>query len=219
MNLRYIWQRCFLKLHGVARKNIILHKTSKVEAGSTVINTTFDRYSFCGYHCKIINAKVGAFCSIADSVIIGGAQHPVKWASTSPVFYKGRDSLRKKFSQFDRDPDLNTVIGHDVWIGEGVMIKSGVTIGTGAVIGMGAVVTKDVAPYEVVGGVPAGHIKFRFDEETISLLLESQWWNLDDASLEKHAPLIRDPAAFARSIMASENQTRQAASHSREVDQ
>ncbi len=52
-------------------------------------------------------------------------------------------------------------IGNDVWIGFGSKILCGVTIGNGAIIAAGAVCTKDVAPYEVVGGVPAHHIKYR----------------------------------------------------------
>lgn len=49
-------------------------------------------------------------------------------------------------------------IGNDVWIGARVIILPGVTIGDGAVVGAGAVVTKDVAPYSIVGGVPAKKI-------------------------------------------------------------
>ena len=37
-------------------------------------------------------------------------------------------------------------------------------------VGAGAVVTHNVMPYEVVGGIPAHHIKWRFDEETRSRL-------------------------------------------------
>jgi maltose O-acetyltransferase len=47
------------------------------------------------------------------------------------------------------------VIENDVWIGARVIILAGVTIGTGSVVGAGSVVTKDVAPYSIVGGVPA----------------------------------------------------------------
>ncbi|MRT33049.1 acetyltransferase, partial [Xylella fastidiosa subsp. multiplex] len=54
------------------------------------------------------------------------------------------------------------VIGHDVWIGHGATILPGVTVGNGAVIGAGAVVSKDVAPYTIVGGVPARLIRERF---------------------------------------------------------
>ena len=57
------------------------------------------------------------------------------------------------------------------------VILAGVTIGDGAIIGTRAVVTKDVPPYTIVGGVPAKSIKKRFSEETISTLLEIQWWN------------------------------------------
>lgn len=47
----------------------------------------------------------------------------------------------------------------EVWIGAGAIITQGVTIGRGAVVASGAVVTIDVAPYTVVGGVPAKLIK------------------------------------------------------------
>lgn len=46
-------------------------------------------------------------------------------------------------------------IGNHVWIGQGAQILKGVTIGDGAIIAAGAVVTKDIAPYTAVGGVPA----------------------------------------------------------------
>jgi acetyltransferase-like isoleucine patch superfamily enzyme len=52
-------------------------------------------------------------------------------------------------------------IANDVWIGAHCMILPGVTIGEGAVIAGGSVVTKDVAPFEIVGGVPAKVIKTR----------------------------------------------------------
>jgi acetyltransferase-like isoleucine patch superfamily enzyme len=46
-------------------------------------------------------------------------------------------------------------IGNDVWIGAHAVITAGVTIGNGVVVAAGAVVTKDVADYQIVGGVPA----------------------------------------------------------------
>lgn len=57
--------------------------------------------------------------------------------------------------------EMPIVVGHDVWIGYGSLVLGGITIGNGAVIAAGAVVTKNVAPFEVVGGNPAHHIKFR----------------------------------------------------------
>lgn len=55
-------------------------------------------------------------------------------------------------------------IGHHVWVGTGAIVLQGVTIGDGAVIAAGAVVTKDVAPYTIVGGIPAKFIKKRTEE-------------------------------------------------------
>lgn len=46
-------------------------------------------------------------------------------------------------------------IGNDVWIGAHACVLPGVTIGEHAVIAAGAVVRSDVAPYTIVGGVPA----------------------------------------------------------------
>jgi acetyltransferase-like isoleucine patch superfamily enzyme len=50
-------------------------------------------------------------------------------------------------------------IDSDAWIGTGAVILPGVKIGEGAVVGANSVVTKSVAPYMVVGGVPAHKIK------------------------------------------------------------
>lgn len=51
------------------------------------------------------------------------------------------------------------VLGENVWIGANATILPGVTIGDGAIIAAGAVVSNDVAPYTLVGGVPAKQIK------------------------------------------------------------
>jgi maltose O-acetyltransferase len=47
------------------------------------------------------------------------------------------------------------VIDDHVWIGARAMILPGIHIGEGAVVGACAVVTHDVAPYQIVAGVPA----------------------------------------------------------------
>lgn len=54
----------------------------------------------------------------------------------------------------------------DVWIGARAIILAGVKIGSGAVVGAGAVVTKNVAPFSIVGGNPARLIRFRNQTES-----------------------------------------------------
>jgi maltose O-acetyltransferase len=58
------------------------------------------------------------------------------------------------------------VIEDHVWIGSRATILSGVTLGRGSVVAAGAVVTRDVAPLEIVGGVPARPIGTRSAEAT-----------------------------------------------------
>lgn len=58
------------------------------------------------------------------------------------------------------------VINDDVWIGSRALIMPNVTIGRGAIVGAGSVVTRDVAPFSIVAGVPAKPIGERFDKRT-----------------------------------------------------
>lgn len=44
------------------------------------------------------------------------------------------------------------------WIGARAIIMPGITVGEGAIVAAGAVVSKDVAPYTIVGGAPARKI-------------------------------------------------------------
>jgi len=198
--LTYYWSKLLKKIRASALKNCRIHKTSKVESGSNLINVNMDRYSFCGYNCEINNCQIGSFCSIANGVIIGGGMHPISWVSTSPVFYEGRDSVKTKFSTKKREPVKTTIIGHDVWIGQNVLIKQGVSIGTGSIVGMGSVVTKNIEPYTIVAGNPAKIIRKRFDDKIISSLLKSEWWNFNNDKLTKYSKYITNPANFLNAL-------------------
>ena len=198
--IKYLIAKLLKKIRLSSVKNSKIARTSKIGSGSNVANSTMDRYSFCGYDCDINNAVIGSFCSIASNVRIGGAMHPVDWVSMSPVFYSGRDSVKKKFSRFDRPADKVTYIGSDVWIGDGAIIKQGVHIGVGAVIGMGSVVTKDVPPYTIVAGNPAHVIRKRFSDDIINRLLESRWWEMSDSQLKILAADIKDPESFLNKL-------------------
>eukprot|EP01137_Pigoraptor_chileana_P010926 Opistho-2@61095 len=182
-SLSYLLSRIIKKSRLSAVRGSSIHRTSVAESGCQIINSSMARHSFCGYDCTILNAEIGAFCSIADRTYIGGSQHPIHFVSTSPVFLSHRDSVKAKFSRHEYMNLPTTKIGNDVWIGYEAKIRAGVTIGDGAVIGMGSVVTNDVAPYSIVAGVPAKEIRKRFSEDVIEKLLESEWWSYGDEEL------------------------------------
>ena len=83
------------------------------------------------------------------------------------------------------------IIENDVWIGEGCTIMSGVRIGSGSVIAAKSVVVKDVAPYTIVGGNPATHIKDRFPQHISNQLLEIKWWEKSDEEINNIVPLLQ----------------------------
>jgi acetyltransferase-like isoleucine patch superfamily enzyme len=158
------------------------------------------RHSFCGYDCDILNTEIGSFTSIANCVVIGGARHPIEWVGMSPVFYSGRDSVKKKFSTFSLEKSARVVIGNDVWIGHSALLLAGIEVGHGAVVGAGSVVTKNVPPYAVVVGNPARIIKYRFDPEVVEKLMASSWWNLRDEEIQVLSKDIRNPLRFIEAL-------------------
>ncbi|NDA62614.1 MAG: chloramphenicol acetyltransferase [Chitinophagia bacterium] len=62
----------------------------------------------------------------------------------------------------------------------------GIKIGHGAIIGTNTLVTKEVAPYTIVGGNPGKLIRNRFDQQTIDFLLELAWWDWPIERITKH---------------------------------
>lgn len=133
------------------------------------------------YHYPVNRDRlvIGKFCSIACGAkfLFTSANHTMKSLSTYPfpLFFEewGMDKANVT-DAWDHKGDI--VIGNDVWIGYEAVVLSGVTIGDGAIIGARAVVTKDIAPYTIVAGIPAKPVRKRFSEEAVSLLLEIKWW-------------------------------------------
>jgi len=133
---------------------------------------------------------IGKFCMIASDVtfIMNGANHLSEGISTYPFAIFGEDWSQAMEGKTYPSKG-NTTVGHDVWIGYGVTIMPGVTIGDGSIIAAKSVVTKDVAPYSIVGGNPAIEIRKRYSEVKIRELLEIAWW---DWSIEKITQHVQD---------------------------
>ncbi|WP_097084249.1 MULTISPECIES: CatB-related O-acetyltransferase [unclassified Pseudomonas] len=132
--------------------------------------------------------KVGAYTSIAGGVkVLLGGHHRTDWISSYPFPMQLKHLGHiKDYSGTHGD----VIIGNDCWICSDVMILSGVSIGDGAVVAAGAVVTRDVAPYSIVGGNPARHIRWRFPEEHQAILLKSQWWSWPEEEIIACAELL-----------------------------
>ena len=95
-----------------------------------------------GDHCFMDGRallKIGNNVDIASDVMIYNSEHDINSEGFDPI----------------EEP---VEIEDYVFVGPRVIILPGVKIGKGAVAGAGAVVTKNVAPFKVVGGVPAKEI-------------------------------------------------------------
>lgn len=148
------------------------------------------------YHYPINGDRlvIGKFCSIAcgTKFIFNCANHTLKSLSTYtfPLFFEEWDLPKSELaSAWDNKGDI--IIGNDVWIGYDAVIMAGVTIGDGAIIGTRAVVTKDVAPYSIVGGVPAREIRKRFAPDVIERLRALQWWSWQEEKIRKAISAIQ----------------------------
>jgi virginiamycin A acetyltransferase len=61
-------------------------------------------------------------------------------------------------------------------------------------------VTRDVPPYAVVAGNPARLLRMRFQQAVVDGLLDSRWWEFDEAELCRLAVHIRDPETFLKHL-------------------
>lgn len=146
-------------------REIEIQTGARVDAQSEI-----GAYTYVGCYSYITATRVGRYVSIANNVSIGQGEHALNKISTSSRFYD--------------DPLLVLTAGSceiesDAWIGVDAVVLRGVKIGVGAVVAANAVVTHDVPPYAIVAGIPARLMRYRFDENVRSRLLESRWWECD----------------------------------------
>ena len=172
----------------------------EVGAGSRVQHSTFADYAYCDRVADIANTQVGKFANIAALTRIGPTDHPMANASLHHFLYRSSyywDDVADDAEFFAQRQARRTVIGPDTWLGHGVIVKPDVTIGAGAVIASGAVVTKDVAPYMIVAGVPAQPLRARFAPDVAERMLALAWWDWSHARLRQSLPDFRSMQAEA----------------------
>ncbi|MGQ3358864.1 MAG: chloramphenicol acetyltransferase [Phreatobacter sp.] len=167
---------------------------TEVGARTVISETVMGDYSYIVQDGQIDMSTIGKFCSIASPVRINPGNHPMERASQSHFLYRASryfDGEPDEAGFFDWRRSHAVTIGHDVWIGHGGVVLAGKSVGTGAVVAAGAIVTKDVAPYTVVGGNPARVIKRRFSEAVAERLEALAWWDWDHERLRQALPDFR----------------------------
>lgn len=158
----------------------------EIGRGSRIAHSRFGDYSYCDRYADIANTDIGKFANIASFTRIGPTDHPMDQASLHHFHYRSGDywdDVENDTDFFAHRHSRIAHIGHDTWIGHGAVIRPEITVGHGAVVAAGAVVTRDVAPYEIVAGVPAKPLKRRFDAQTAERLMALAWWDWDHATL------------------------------------
>jgi acetyltransferase-like isoleucine patch superfamily enzyme len=222
-------------LKKILKKFIIQAKSSNLKLGKKVslnLNSTFEGFNNIGDNCVIGDSyigygtyissnsslpytKIGKYCAIGQNVQTCLGLHPSNtFVSIHPAFFSKSKQAgfsyteNQKFEEhkyIDSTKKFVTEIGNDVWIGNNVIIMDGITIEDGAIIAAGSVVTKNVLPYQIVGGIPAKPIKKRFSEEDIDFLLTIKWWDKPIEWIKKNSIEFINIENLKKSIKA-ENQ-------------
>jgi phosphonate metabolism protein (transferase hexapeptide repeat family) len=175
----------------VKLRAVTIGRSCEVLGDTAIEYTELGDYSYLGPGCMVADAEIGKFCAIAAQVRIGAPNHPLDRPSQHrftycPEYYTA--DARRDHAFFRNRRDDRVVIGNDVWIGHAVIVMPGVKVGDGAVLAAGAVVTRDVAPYTIVGGVPARQIRERFNRTIAAQLSQIAWWNWPTETIWQRLP-------------------------------
>lgn len=110
--------------------------------------------------------KIGSYVRINEHVFLQGEidiGNHVMIAPYTAIYTKAHQHSQVEVPMvLQGDSKTKKVtIANNAWLGRNVVVLPGITIGEGAIVGANSVVTKDVAPFSIVGGVPAKFIRER----------------------------------------------------------
>jgi hypothetical protein len=171
-----------------------LGRYTEVGARTSFAESELGDYSYVVNDAEVIYSTIGKFCSIAAMTRLNPGNHPMWRASQSHFLYRASRYFEGETDEaefFAWRRSYPVTIGHDVWIGHGAIVLPGRSIGTGAVVAAGAVVTKDVAPYTIVAGVPARPVRARFSPAIGERLQALAWWDWEHERLRRALPDFR----------------------------
>ena len=162
--------------------NSTLGRYTEIGERSRFHDSELGDYSYLVQDCGVWAARIGKFSNIAAACRINATNHPTWRATLHHFTYRASDywddaAVEEEFFDWRRSNGVS--IGHDTWLGMAQPVLPGVTVGDGAAIGAGAVVSKDVAPYTIVGGVPAKPIRERFPRAIAERFQALAWWDWD----------------------------------------
>jgi len=188
ISLKILLIKVYSRLQFNKRKNLkIASSLHYIESDKTSYGVDSIYVETWNHDCKVI---IGKYCSIGQNLKITLGGHNLDWISTYPF----ADVPTKTTVIGDRKghPLMygDVVIGNDVWIGSQVSIIGGIKIGDGAVVAASSHVVSDIQPYSIYGGNPAKFIRYRFDLQTIEILLELKWWEFSNEKVQDITNLL-----------------------------
>lgn len=127
--------------------SIMRHCSLYADTGLVRIGSNFSMNANSSIDANGGEIQIGDNVLVAQNVVFRAADHCFETLE-KPI----REQGHKRGS---------IVVGNDCWIAANVVVTRNVTIGERSIVGAGSVLTKDVAPFSIVGGVPAKLIKTR----------------------------------------------------------